>query len=134
MPDKHVLDVEQLNYTLEDRFRVKYYRLPFNVMPGVTICYQVMSIPSNRNKFVKKDGVSWYYSPHMIVNKSMIDYKKHLLYSFGTYGQASVVNKPKSNDNRARTICAIYLRPSSSLKGAKTSWIWASGRVVIHTK
>ena len=62
-------------------------------------------------------GISKHYGPHMIINKTSIDFNKNLQYSFGMYGQASTHSKPKSNDNRGRTIDAIYLRPSPILQG-----------------
>ena len=115
-PDEHVPDAERLNRTIQDRFRVKYHHLPFKVLPRAMIRIGTAQIPVKRNMFPKKTGVSNIFPPRLIVNWEVIDYEKHLKFSFGSYGQASLQNKPKSNDNRSRTIDAIYLRPSVSLQ------------------
>ena len=70
----------------------------------------------------------------MIVNKTCVGYKKHLKHSYGTYGQASMYNKPRSNDNRGRTIDAIYLRPSPSLQGGHDVMELATGIVLTRPK
>lgn len=70
----------------------------------------------------------------MIINKELIDFNKHLQYSFGSYGQASLQNKPKSNDNRARIIDAIYLCLSVSLQNGHDVIDLATGKVVTHPK
>ena len=36
-PDEHVLVAERLNRTIQDRFRVKYHRLPYKVFPCAMI-------------------------------------------------------------------------------------------------
>ena len=66
----------------------------------------------------------------MIVNGKMLDFNKNLKYSFGEYGQASTVNKPTSNDNRPRTLDAIYLQPSNVLQGGHEVMDLATDMVV----
>ena len=62
-PDKHVGDVKCLNRTIEDRFCVKYHRMPYNVIPRPMIMHLTMSIPKKRNIFPKKYGISKHYGP-----------------------------------------------------------------------
>ena len=62
-PGEHVPDIERGNRTLEERFRVQYYRLPFEALPTVMIRYLPLQITKNRSMFPKKEGISKYYSP-----------------------------------------------------------------------
>ena len=133
-PDEHVPDAERNNRTLQDRLRVLYHRLPFKVLPRAMIGIGCLTRSSSQNVFPKKDGISEHYAPEMIVNKRVIDFSKHLKYSFGDYGQASYVVKPKSNNNIARTIDAIYLRPALSLQEGHDVMDLATGRVVTRPK
>ena len=98
------------------------------------IDHATMSIPVKRNMFPKKTRISNVFPPRMIVNQEIIDYNKHLKYSFGSYGQASLENKPKSNDNRARTLDAIYLRPSVSLQDGHDVMDLVTGQVKTRPK
>ena len=59
-PDEHVGDIERFNRTLEDRFCVKYHRLPYEVMPHPIIRHLAMDIPKKRNMFPKKTGILKY--------------------------------------------------------------------------
>ena len=133
-PNEHIGDIERLNRTIEDRFRVKYHMMPCKVIPRPMICHLTISILNKRNIFPKRNGISKYYSPQLIVNKSVVDFEKHLRFSFGTHGQASYYNKPKSNDDRARTLDIIYLCPSPSLQGGHDVMDLAKGVVVAHPK
>ena len=43
-PGEHVPDIERGNRMLEERFRVQYYRLPFDALPTVMIRYLPLRI------------------------------------------------------------------------------------------
>ena len=62
------------------------------------------------NFFPAKNGVSPYYSPHMLMNKKNINYKRHCAFTCGEYVQAHQEDTIK-NDNKPRTINCIYLEP-----------------------
>ena len=64
--------------------------------------------PRQLNFFLKKNGVSPYYSPHMLMNKKNINYKHHCC---GEYVQAHQEDLIK-NDNKPHTIDCIYLEPT----------------------
>ena len=113
---------------------MEYYRLPYKVLPRAMIDHGTMQIPVKRNMFPKKTGILNVFPPRMIVNHEVIDYNKHLRYSFGSYGQASLKNKPQSNDNRAQFLDAIYLRPSVSLQDGHNVMDLATGRVITFPK
>ena len=66
------------------------------------------------NIFPAKNGISKYYSPHMIMSGETYDYKKYCMCEFGTYVQG---NTRSGNTNSPRSVDAIYLRPVSSLQG-----------------
>ena len=54
----------------------------------------------------------------MILNQRNWDYKKHFQHEFGSYVQASQVNKP-TNTNLSRTMGAIYLLPNTNIQRGK---------------
>ena len=60
-PGEHVPDIERGNRTLEERFRVQYYRLPFDAFPKVMVRYLPLRITKNRSLFPKKEGISKFF-------------------------------------------------------------------------
>ena len=78
------------------------------------IPYLAMVCAKQMNNFPAKNGISKYYSPHMIMSNESYDYKKHCVCEFGTYVQG---NTRTNNTNLPRSVDAIYLRPASSLLG-----------------
>ena len=69
------------------------------------------------NFFVKKGEILTYYNLQLLLNKTMISYKRHLHFRFGDCGQTSLVKKPKRYDNGGRTIECSYRFPSLALQG-----------------
>ena len=112
-PGNHVPDIERGNRTLEERFRVQYYRLTFEALPRVMVRYLPLRITKNCSLFPKKEGISKYFSPHILLKKRQIDFQKEFEFSFGDYVQAQVDLDPK-NSQLPRSIDAIYLRPLDS--------------------
>ena len=98
------------------------------------ISHGCMTRSSSQNAFPKSNGTSTHFAPETIINKRVLDYKKHLKFSFGDFGQASFVVKSKSNNNMARTIDAIYLRPALSLQEGHDVMDLATGKVVTRPK
>ena len=68
-PGNHVPDIERGNRTLEERFRVQFYRLPFEALPRVMVRYLPLRITKNRSLFLKKEGISKYFSPHVLLRR-----------------------------------------------------------------
>ena len=66
--------------------------------------------------FPKKEEISKYFSPHVLLGKYQIDYRKEFEFSYGDYVQAFVDLDPK-NSPLPRSIDAIYLRALDSLQG-----------------
>ena len=110
-------DIERGNRTLEERFRVQYYHLPFEALPTVMIQYLPLQITRNRSMFPKKEGISKYFSPHVLLGKRQVDFKKEYEFSFGDYVQAYVNLDPK-NSQLPRSIDAVYLRPLDLLQSS----------------
>ena len=133
-PNEHVGDIERSNRTLQDRVRVSYHRLPFRVIPWALIRQSYMKKTTSQNFFVKKHGTSRYYCPNHIINWRVICFKKELKFSFGDYGESSHVNKPKSNDNRGRTLSCIYLRPLLTLQGGHKLLYLQTNKVITCPK
>ena len=115
-PNQHVPDIKCASRLLEERFRVHYYRMPFEVIPAAMVEHLTMSITDHITWFPAKGGVSQHYSPYTILSLKQIDFKKHLIYSFGDYVQANHVHKVKNN-NLLRSIDCIYLCSLSSEQG-----------------
>ena len=65
----HVLAAERNNRVIGERIRAAYHRLPFKAMPKVMLRYLAMVATAQLNFFPVKDGISKYYSPHMILKK-----------------------------------------------------------------
>ena len=72
--------------------------------------YATMIAAADFNYFPAKGGVSSYYSPHVILGKKPLNYKKHCQYNFGAYVQGFHENYP-TNTQHQRTVCGIYFRP-----------------------
>ena len=132
--DERILDIERTNRTLQERFRAKYHMMKYKQILRTMIKYIAMQITSDMNIFPATNGASKHYSPHMIVNGKVLDFNKHLKYSFGEYGQASMVHKPTSNDNQPRTLDAIYLQPSNALQGGHKAMDLSTRVVVTRPK
>ena len=81
------------------------------------------------NFFPVKGGILKYYSPNMIMNKSRLDYDKHCKVQFGAYVQAYRETQPK-NSQDARTIDAVYLRPTDNQQGGHEVLNLNTGRVI----
>ena len=72
-PDEHVPDIERENRTLQDRFRVALYRLPFKIIPRLMIRELAMRVTWNGTCFPAKGGISKHYSPRMTVSNRAVD-------------------------------------------------------------
>ena len=115
-PGEHVPDIERENRTLQDRFRVNLYRLPFMMLPRTMIRYLALRITRNRGLFPQKSGISKHYSPYSIMKGKTIDFKKEFVFSFGDYVQANHRHEIKNN-NIPRSVDAIYLGADPSEQG-----------------
>ena len=132
--DERVPDTERNNRTLQDRVHIVYHRLPFKVLPRAMLEHACMTRSSSQNVFPKRNSISKYFAPEIIVNRRMLDYQKHLQYSFGDYNQASYVVKPNSNNNIAQKIDAIYLWPCLTLQEGHNIMDLSMGKVVSRPK
>ena len=88
LPGAHVPDIERANRTLQERFRVNLYRLPFKLIPRTMIKYLALRVTRHGNYFPAQTGISRHYSPHTIVSGKQVDFKKEFNHSFGDYVQA----------------------------------------------
>ena len=68
-PDEHVGNIERLNRTIKEKFRTRYYRLPFKAIPKVMINALACVTTHAMNLYPVKGGVSTYFSPHVILGK-----------------------------------------------------------------
>jgi hypothetical protein len=125
----HVPEAERNNRTIKERVRAAYHRLPYKKLPRVMIRYLAMVQVNQLNYFPVKGGISSYYSPRTILGGTPLDYKKHCTIPFGAYVQANHESTP-TNDNAARTIDCIYLRPCNNLQGGHELMDLNSGRVI----
>jgi len=125
----HVPEAERNNRVIGERIRATHHRLPFKSIPKVMTKYLAMTEVEKLNYFPAKGGVSEYYSPRMLMKKRNLNYKKDCAIPFGTYVQANRENKP-TNDNRARTLDAIYLRPTLDRQAGHEVMNLATGKAI----
>ena len=84
-PGEHVPDIERGNRTLQERFRVQLYWLPFEALPRVMIRYLPLRITRDQSLFPKDEGISKYFSPHVLLTQKQVDYNKEFQFSYGDY-------------------------------------------------
>ena len=106
---EHQPKAECNNRLVGKRIRTAYYRLPYKAIPKLMLHYLAMVSTEQLNYFPVKGGVSAHYSPHQIIKKRNKSFKQECRLPLGTYVQAYEDHQIK-NDNKARTINAIYLR------------------------
>jgi hypothetical protein len=112
----HVPEAERNNRTIGERIRAGYHRLPYKCIPKVMLIALAELSARQLNFYPAKNGVSPYYSPHMLLKKRNLEYNKHCSYTFGSYVQASEERTIKNN-NKPRTVDAIYLYPNMAPAG-----------------
>jgi hypothetical protein len=105
IPQEHVLEAELNNRVIKERIRATYHRLPYDHLPCIMVKVLVDDSTKKLNFFPATNGISQYYSPHMILHQQNLDYNKHCQYAFGTYVQARDEPDP-SNTNAPRTLDA----------------------------
>jgi hypothetical protein len=125
----HVPEAERNNHTIKERIRAAYHRLPYKAIPQIMINYLAMTQANKLNLFPMKGGISKYYSPHMILNQTNLDYTKHCVVPFGAYVQANH-ESTKTSLNVTRTLDAIYLRPAQNQQGGHELMDLNSGQLI----
>ena len=113
---QHVPEAERNNRVIKERTRVGYHRLPYKNTPKVMIEVLVLDSTGKLNMFPAKGGISTYYSPHAIITKEVLNYKKHFEVPFGAYVQATYVPKT-TNTMVERTKDGIYLQALHNNRG-----------------
>jgi len=92
--DEHVPAAERNNRTISERVRVTYHSLPYKAMPKIMLQHLAMMSAWQLNLFPVKGGVSSCYSPYVIMGGVPLNYKKHLMFPFGSYVQGTLRNDP----------------------------------------
>ena len=78
--------------------------------------------------FPKKEGISKYFSPHILLGKKQVDYKNEFAFSYGNYVQSFVDLDPK-NSQLPQSIDTIYLHPLGLLQGGYQVMDFQTGRM-----
>ena len=75
---EHVPEAERNNRTIGEHIRATFHPLPYRMIPEVML--KTLAVVSCRklNYFPAKNGVSEYFSPHMLMNRENINYNKTL--------------------------------------------------------
>ena len=81
---EHVPEAKHNNRVIKERVHTTYHRLPYNRLPCIMVKVLVNDSTKKLNFFPAKNGISQYYSPHMILHQQNLDYDKHCQYAFGT--------------------------------------------------
>jgi len=130
-PDEHVPEVERSIRVIKERCRAHYHRLPFKLIPRIMIRALGEQCCKLLNVIPAKGGVSKYFSPHMIMNKTHLQYDKDFKYMIGDYGMA---NAPTDNTMKPRAVEAIYLRPIESAQGGHECMHLQTGKQTQSTR
>jgi hypothetical protein len=112
----HVPEAERNNQMIKEQIQAAYQRLPCKAIPRIMVHYLAMQQANQLNLFPVKGGVSSYYSPHMLLNQSNLDYNKHCIVPFGAFVQANHETM-KTSSNVTRTLDAVYLRRVHNQQG-----------------
>ena len=118
-PGEHVPHIERENRTQQERFRVNSYWLPFKIIPRNMVRYLNLRIAKNRALLPEKNGISHYYSPHIILNQRQVDYEREFKHSFGNYVQAYEENFPKNNTIPQLSAASISGRMTHAKEGTR---------------
>ena len=132
-PGDHVPEIERNNRLLKERIRIAYHRLPYTNLPRVMVEYLAMVVAFQVNIFPAKNGVSKYYSPHMLLTKRNLNFNKHFKFEFGAYVQAGEVHDT-TNRLDSRSVAGIYLRPTDNFQGGHEIYALNTGKVITRTK
>ena len=130
-PGEHQPEAKRNNWLVGERIRTAYHRLPYKAMPKLILRYLAMLSAEQLNYFPVKGGVSAHYSPHQIIKKRNISFKQECRLPLGTYVQAYEDHQIK-NDNKARTIDAIYLK--GLLKGRHELMSLETGELITRSR
>jgi hypothetical protein len=125
----HVPEAERNNRMIKERTQAAYHCLPYKAIPRIMINYLAMIQANKLNLFPVKEGGSKYYSPHMILNQTNLDYTKHCVVPFGAYVQANH-DSTKTSSNVTRTLDAVYLRPAQNQQGGHELMDLNSGQLI----
>ena len=124
-PQQHVPEIEQNNQFIKEKCRGLFHQTPYHTITKKMLIAMVYRVVTQTNYFPAANGISQYFSPHTIMHKNMVDYKK-IKFAFGAYVQAH--NKPvQENSMMPRTLC--YLKSVDSPYGGHemlhlpTTWI-----------
>ena len=90
----HVPEAERNIRTIKERVRTAFHHLPYKRIPKIMIQYFVIETTRKLNLFPVKRGVLPYYSPHVIMTQTPLEYKKHCAIPFGRYVQAIHESNP----------------------------------------
>jgi hypothetical protein len=85
---EHVPEAERNNRTIQERIRSAYHNLPYAMIAKIMLRYLAMISTERLNYFPTKDGVSPYFSPHVILTGKAFDFTKHCKFSFGAFVQS----------------------------------------------
>ena len=126
---EHVPEAERNNRTIGERIRAAFHNLPYRTLPKVMWRYLAMLVTAQLNYFPAKGGASKYFSPHVLMSHTDLNYNKHCQYAFGAYVLGNQENDP-TNTPETRRIDGIYLRPMQNKQGGHEIMNLASGQVV----
>ncbi|CAJ1945818.1 unnamed protein product [Cylindrotheca closterium] len=78
-PGEHKPTIERSNQTLKGLFRAHDHQMVFKAIPKVLTIALLKHVTKVSNFYPAKEGISKYYSPHMIVRQNQWIFQKNLL-------------------------------------------------------
>ncbi|CAJ1968254.1 unnamed protein product [Cylindrotheca closterium] len=113
-PGEHEPTIERSNQTLKGLFGAHYHRMVFKAIPKVLTIALLKHATKAINFYPAKEGISKYYSPHMIVRRKPVDFSKEYVAEIGSFVQG--YGHTTNNRQRSRTIDGIYLGVNDSIQ------------------
>ena len=110
-----------------------WHGMYYKAIPRIMVITLAQECANWLNIFPPKKGISEYYSPKMIMERTSLDYGKHCTTVFGQYVQALNENMP-TNSMKERTIGCIYLCPMPNQQPGFKFMNLKTGKIITRRK
>ena len=130
---RHQKEAERNNQTIQGRVRSVYHRLPFRNLPHPMWEHLVPYCAKALNFYPPKGSLHRFYSPHQIVHKRTLDFKRHCTIPFGSYVTVPQDNGNRTNTQEPRVLDGIYLGPTDNETAGVRVMDLVTGRVITRS-
>ncbi len=127
--NEHVGEIERKIRVIKERARGIICTLPYKKLPQAMLIQLLHFVVMWLNNFPVANGISSTYSPHEIITRHRLDYKRHCRAPFGAYCEAHEENTP-TNDMTTRGCPSICLGPTGNIQGTYFFLSLVSGLII----